>query len=90
MTRTILLARINKIAAKNELPKLPGHGIRIGSTVEYLLRGVPFDVVKAKGRWKSDASKGYLRKHTHIMAQYVQANPGAWDNLVRYTMPPVH
>ena len=89
MTRTILLARINKIAAENELPKLPGHGIRIGSTVEYLLRGVPFDVVKAKGRWKSDAFKGYLRKHAHIMAQYVQANPGAWDNLVHYNMPPV-
>ena len=89
MTRHILLARINKITTEKDLPKLPGHGIRVGSTVEYLLRGVPFDVVKAKGRWKSDAFKGYLRKHAHIMAQYVQADPGAWDTLVRHTMPPV-
>lgn len=89
MTRSILLARINKIATVKELPKLPGHGIRVGSTVEYLLRGLSFDVVKAKGRWQSDAFKGYLRKHAHIMAPYVQAKPVVLDTLIRYTMPPV-
>jgi hypothetical protein len=30
---------------------LKGHGLWIGGTLEYLLRGVPFDVVKAMGRW---------------------------------------
>ncbi|CAA7265210.1 unnamed protein product [Cyclocybe aegerita] len=30
------------------LEPLQGHGIRIGSTLEYLLRGIPFDVMKAK------------------------------------------
>lgn len=69
MTRSIFLTRINKIVAKNQLTKLPGHGIRIGSTLEYLLRGVPFDVVKAKGRWQSEAFKSYLRKHAQIMAR---------------------
>ena len=73
MTRTIFLTRIHKIVEENGLEKRPGHGIRIGSTLEYLLRGVPFDVVKAKGRWQSEAFKGYLRKHAQIMAPYMQA-----------------
>ena len=88
MTRSILITRINKIATSKLLPKLPGHGIRIGSTLEYLLRGVPFDVVKAKGRWQSEAFKCYLRKHAQIMAPYMQANPRAYETFVRYAMPP--
>ena len=89
MTRSIFLTRINKIVAENKLPKLPGHGIRIGSTLEYLLRGVPFDVVKAKGRWQSEAFKGYLRKHAQIMAPYTQADPRMYETFVRYAMPPI-
>jgi hypothetical protein len=89
MTRTILITRIGKIADANGLDRLPGHGLRVGSTLEYLLRGVPFDVVKAKGRWQSEAFKGYLRKHAQIMAPYMQAEPKTYDNLIRYTMPPV-
>ena len=89
MTRNILITRINKIAATKKIPKLPGHGIRVGSTVEYLKRGIPFDVVKAKGRWQSDAFRGYLRDHANIMAPYIQANPTALDTLFRYAMPPV-
>jgi len=89
MTRTIFLTRINKIVATKNMTKLTGHGIRIGSTLEYLLRGVPFDVVKAKGRWQSEAFKGYLRKHAQIMAPYMQAEPNAYETFVRYAMPPV-
>ena len=89
MTRSIFLSRVNKIASQNQLPKIPGHGIRVGSTLEYLLRGLPFDVVKAKGRWQSEAFKGYLRKHAQIMAPYMQANPRAYETFVRYAMPPV-
>ena len=89
MTRSIFLTRIGKIVSKNNLPKLPGHGIRIGSTLEYLLRGVPFDVVKAKGRWQSEAFKGYLRRHAQIMAPYTQADPRMYETFVRYAMPPV-
>ncbi|KAK0234966.1 hypothetical protein EDD85DRAFT_922351 [Armillaria nabsnona] len=43
-----------------KMEPLQGHGIRIGSTLEYLLRGIPFDVVKMIGRWKSDAFILYL------------------------------
>ena len=89
MTRYIFLTRINKIITNNDLPKLHGHGIRVGSTLEYLLQGVPFDVVKAKGRWQSEAFKGYLRKHAKIMALYMQADPTAYKTFVRYAMPPI-
>ncbi|TEB31909.1 hypothetical protein FA13DRAFT_1628746, partial [Coprinellus micaceus] len=50
-----------------------GHGIRIGPTLEYLLRGVPFDVMKVKGWWASDTFQTYLRKHAQILAPYMQA-----------------
>jgi hypothetical protein len=89
MTRTIFLTRVAKAAEACGLGKLPGHGIRISSTLEYLLRGVPFDVVKAKGRWQSDAFRGYLRRHAQIMAPYMQAEPQAYDTFVRIAMPPV-
>ena len=89
MTRSIFLTRIGNIVKTNKLPKLPGHGIRVGSTLEYLLRGIPFEVVKAKGRWQSDAFKGYLRKHAQIMAPYMQAEPKTYETFVRYAMPPV-
>ncbi|KAH9986510.1 hypothetical protein BJV77DRAFT_1028846 [Russula vinacea] len=48
-------------STRSGLEPLQGHGIRIGSTLEYLLRGVPFDVMKAKGRWAGDSFLLYLR-----------------------------
>ena len=89
MTRNIFLTRINKIIKENKLEGLQGHGIRVGSTLEYLLRGIPFDVVKAKGRWQSDAFRGYLRKHAEIMGPYIQKEHVPYDTVIRYSMPPV-
>lgn len=89
MTRNIFLTKINKILKDNNLPKLQGHGIRVGSTVEYLLRGIPFDIVKAKGRWQSDAFKCYLRKHAQIIGPHIQKQPIPYDNVIRYSIPPV-
>ena len=37
-----------------------GHGIHIGGTLEFLLRGMPFDVMKSLGRWTSEAFTLYL------------------------------
>ncbi|KAF8141015.1 hypothetical protein K438DRAFT_1878853 [Mycena galopus ATCC 62051] len=68
---------------------MQGHGIRIGATLEYLLRGVPFDVMKTKGRWASNAFELYLTKHAQILAPYMQANPAIHNDFVRYTMPRV-
>ena len=89
LTKTKFLERVAKAARAAGLDPLQGHGIRIGSTLEYLLRGVPFDVMKAKGRWASDAFTLYLRKHAVIIAPYIQASPTLHENFVRYTMPPV-
>ncbi|KIK81705.1 hypothetical protein PAXRUDRAFT_155421, partial [Paxillus rubicundulus Ve08.2h10] len=68
---------------------LQGHGIHIGSTLEYLLRNIPFDVVKVKGRWGSDAFLVYLRRHAQILAPYMQAQPSLHESFLRLTLPPV-
>lgn len=71
------------------LDPLQGHAIRIGATLEYLLRNVPFDVVKTMGRWASDAFQLYLRNHAQILAPYLQATPILQDEFLRLTMPQV-
>ena len=89
LTKTKFLERVNEAAQAAGLEPLQGHGIRIGSTLEYLLRGVPFDVMKAKGRWAGDSFLLYLRKHAIVIAPYIQATPEVQDAFIRYTMPPV-
>ncbi|TEB36464.1 hypothetical protein FA13DRAFT_1752401 [Coprinellus micaceus] len=69
---------------------LQGHRICIGSTLEYLLRGVPFDVMKVKGRWASDTFQAYLRKHAQILAPYMQARSHKHEAFVHIVMPTVH
>jgi len=88
LTKTKFLDRVGKAARAAGLEPLQGHGIRIGSTLEYLLRGVPFDVMKAKGRWAGDSFLLYLRKHAVIIAPYIQAAPLIHESFIRYTMPP--
>jgi hypothetical protein len=56
--------------------------------LEYLLRGVPFDVVKAMGRWSSEAFTIYLWDHATILAPYIQASP-VLEPFTRYTIPPI-
>lgn len=40
---------------------LKGYGIQIGGTLEFLLGGVPFDVMKPLGHWSSDTFTLYLQ-----------------------------
>jgi hypothetical protein len=89
LTRRVFLDRLNAVAGLPQGQDLKGHGIRIGATLEYLLRGIPFDVVKSIGRWSSEAFLLYLRQHAVIMAPYMQGHP-ILDAFTRYTMPPVH
>ncbi len=89
LTKAKFLERVEKAARAASLEPLQGHGIRIGSTLEYLLRGVPFDVMKAKGRWAGDSFLLYLRKHAVVIAPYIQAAPILHEAFIRYTMPPV-
>ncbi|KAF8814159.1 hypothetical protein BYT27DRAFT_7206315 [Phlegmacium glaucopus] len=49
LTKSKFIKRMAVAAKAAGLEPLQGHGIRIGATLEYLLRGVPFDVMKAKG-----------------------------------------
>lgn len=89
LTKSKFLAELAKATRAAGLEPLQGHGIRIGSTLEYLLRGIPFDVMKVKGRWSSDAFTLYLRKHAQILAPYIQAVPAVHDTFARLTMPAV-
>jgi hypothetical protein len=54
LTKTKFLERVAKAARAANLEPLQGHGIRIGSTLEYLLWGVPFNVMRNQGRWAGD------------------------------------
>ena len=68
-----------------------GHGIWISATLEYLLRGMPFEVMKTKGRWASNTFQMYLRKHNQILVPYIQAmSPDTAATFTRLTMPCVH
>lgn len=88
LSKKELTKRLATVTAAAKLPDLKGHGLRIGGTLEYLLRGVPFDVVKTMGRWSSEAFTIYLREHATVLAPYIQASP-ALEPFTRYTMPPV-
>ncbi|KAK0451929.1 hypothetical protein EV421DRAFT_1977598, partial [Armillaria borealis] len=89
LTKAAFLSRLHKAFKEAKIKPLQGHGIRIGSTLEYLLRGVPFDIVKMISRWKSDAFILYLRKHAQILAPYMQAVPAIHAEFIRYTMPQI-
>jgi hypothetical protein len=87
LTKQKFLTRLAQAAKAAGKDPLQGHGIRIGSTLEYLLRNIPFEVVKTKGRWASDAFHLYLRKHAQIMAPYMQATPALHEEFIRVSMP---
>ena len=88
LTKPKLIEVLARAAKAAGLDPRQGHGIRIGATLELLLRGVPFDVVKVKGRWASNAFETYLTKHAQILAPYMQDKPELYTSFVRLTMPP--
>ncbi|XP_006454872.1 hypothetical protein AGABI2DRAFT_176277 [Agaricus bisporus var. bisporus H97] len=71
----IFLHKLSQAAKQAGLEPKKGHAIRIGLTLEYLLRGVPLEAMKHKGRWASEAFSRYLTKHAQIIAPYMQAIP---------------
>ena len=54
------LKRLATAARAGGEEPLQGHGICIGATLEFLLRGVPFEAMKVLGQWASDAFTVYL------------------------------
>ncbi|KAF5324115.1 hypothetical protein D9619_011254 [Psilocybe cf. subviscida] len=89
LTKPKFIDAINNAARAAGLERRQGHGIRIGATLEYLLRGVPFEAMKVKGRWASDAFHAYLTKHAQILAPYMQSEPECHRTFITLTMPPV-
>ncbi|KAJ7760893.1 hypothetical protein DFH07DRAFT_694027, partial [Mycena maculata] len=59
LTKAKFLERCNEIWKQCGYPCTMGHSFRIGGTTELLLAGVSPDVVKAMGRWSSDAFHKY-------------------------------
>jgi hypothetical protein len=47
------------------------------------------DVMKAKGRWASEAFTIDLRRHAQKLAPYMQAEPQLHANVLRIMMPRV-
>ena len=75
ITKCAFMNQTNAIATLLGLESLKGHRIHIGGTLEYLLCGVPFNLVKSMGCWSSKVFVLYLHKHAMIMAPYLQAHP---------------
>ncbi|KAF6758140.1 hypothetical protein DFP72DRAFT_807974 [Ephemerocybe angulata] len=86
LTRHKVLARVRELARLASVPPLTGHCLRIGGVLVYLLRGIPFDVVKVHGRWASEAFTIYLREYADILAPYIQSAP-LLDDFTRIAMP---
>lgn len=72
LTARKFLTQCNSIWTANAYPSSTGHSFRIGGTTELLLRGVPPDVVKMLGRWKSDAFLAYWRSLELIAPLYAE------------------
>ncbi|KIJ12429.1 hypothetical protein PAXINDRAFT_82964 [Paxillus involutus ATCC 200175] len=89
LSRTHFISRITSIAKRCGLADLKGHSLRIGGTLFYLLKGIPFDVVKVMGRWAGEAFVLYLRHHALVLAPFLQANQPLLENFNRIAMPPV-
>lgn len=77
LTHSKLVRRINKIlgAARKGYPRISGHCFRIGGTTFYLVSGVPPDMVKKFGRWRSQAFLEYWRCLDYLGAIHIEMLP---------------
>lgn len=89
LSKSQVISRITAIAKQHGLPDIKGHSLRIGGTLHYLLKGIPFEVVKVIGRWAGDTFTGYLREHALILAPYLQTDPEIFEAFRRIAMPPI-
>ncbi|KIJ59006.1 hypothetical protein HYDPIDRAFT_177951 [Hydnomerulius pinastri MD-312] len=55
------------------LANFKGHSLHIGRTLHYLLKGVPFDVVKVMGYWAGDSFMIYLSRGPHLLQLHSHA-----------------
>ncbi|KAJ3770232.1 DNA breaking-rejoining enzyme [Lentinula raphanica] len=71
LSKSTFLSACNGIWSTHGIPRITGHCFRIGGTTHYLLAGVSPDVVKALGRWKSDAFLRYWRNLDQLATIHV-------------------
>ena len=88
LSKRELTGKINKLMNLFNLPNLKGHSLHIRGTLDYLLQGVPFEVIQSHRHWAGSAFTLYLHKHAMILAPYLQASP-VLEPFIRYTQPPV-
>jgi hypothetical protein len=76
LTRSKFLRRINNIlrATKKGYPRILGHCL-IGRTTFYLVSGVPLDMVKKFGHWRSQAFLEYWRCLDYLGAIHIEMLP---------------
>jgi hypothetical protein len=77
LTRSKFVRRINQIlrATNKRYPRITGHCFRIGGTTFYLVSGVPPDIVKKFGRWRSQAFLEYWRCLDYLGALHIEMLP---------------
>ena len=84
---SVFLVTLKKAAKKARIPFNFGHSLRIGGTLEYMLRGVPFEVIKQHGRWQSDTFAVYLRHHARVISPYLSSNVALQHQFLQATNP---
>ncbi|KIY61179.1 hypothetical protein CYLTODRAFT_384779 [Cylindrobasidium torrendii FP15055 ss-10] len=75
LTRSDFMKRCNDVWKENGLGPLTGHSFRIGGATHYLVNGVETNVVKAMGRWKSDAFEEYWRDLEVLAEIHIEMMP---------------
>jgi hypothetical protein len=71
MVKKSFLDRCTNIFRSAGLATVHGHSFRIGGATEHLRRGLPVDLLKIQGRWKSDAFQRYLRRTDEILSMNI-------------------
>ncbi|KIJ11849.1 hypothetical protein PAXINDRAFT_83836, partial [Paxillus involutus ATCC 200175] len=89
LSKSEVTKRITAITMAHNLDNLKGHSLRIRGTLFYLLKGIPFNVVKVMGRWTGDSFTLYLRHHALILAPFLQDEADIMNHFKRYVLPPV-
>lgn len=77
LTRSTFVRRVNRIlrATNKGYPRITGHCFRIGGTTFYLVLGVPPDMVKKFGRWRSQAFLEYWHCLDYLGAMHIEMLP---------------
>ncbi|KAF6761751.1 DNA breaking-rejoining enzyme [Ephemerocybe angulata] len=74
LDRDSVVERGNAIWCDHGMPRVTGHGFRIGGSTHLLLLGTPPDIVAMQGRWKSQAFLVYWREIESILPIFMSTH----------------